>query len=541
MKNLNGKSRNSRQAKADTAGVADSGDSRFERQARANPAKPGLHPLRGQTRLKDALRERELRLLRAEMARRSFAAFVSFTFPGYIHSAFSLAVCEALDQFLREAIAGLRPILLLGAPPQHGKSQLVSRQFPAYIFGLYPHLRIAACSYAADLARDMNRDVQRIMMDELYGAVFPEVTLNPKRVVTIEGQALRNTSAGGLCPSRTWGAPGGMAPRLNADRFDIPGSRGYYVCAGVGGPLTGKSVDIGIIDDPIKNEEEARSPTVKRSIQRWYETVFLTRLSKQSGHIIMATRWAVDDLTGIVAKNNPRARLLSFPAIDGEGRPLVPELHPLDKLLETKATLSPSQWSALYQQSPVQEGGNIFQENWFRRWNLGNLPESFDEMAFSWDMTFKDTDGSDYVVGQTWGRKGPDYYLLHQVRARMAFTASKNAVRTMCAQFPQGMATLIEDKANGPAVMDALREEIPGLIPVEPDGSKVARAYAVTPLFAAGNVYVPEDEIAYPWVPDYIAEMISFPAGPHDDQVDATSQALRYLKSHGLAVWEALA
>ena len=465
-----------------------------------------------------ALAERELRLLRAELARRSFSAFVSFTFPGYVHSAFSLAVCEALDQFLRDALAGLRPILLLGAPPQHGKSQLVSRQFPAYVFGLHPDFRIAACSYAADLARDMNRDVQRIMMDELYRAVFPNIALNPKRVVTVEGQALRNS-----------------------DRFDIPGHRGYYVCAGVGGPLTGKSVDIGIIDDPIKNEEEARSPTIKRSIQRWYETVFLTRLSKLSGHIIMATRWAVDDLTGIVAKNNPRARLLSFPAINGGGQPLVPELHPLDKLLETKASLSPSQWSALYQQSPVQDGGNIFQEAWFRRWNLGNLPESFDEIIFSWDMTFKDTDGSDYVVGQVWGRKGPDYFLLHQIRARMGFMASKNAVRTMCAQFPQGMATLIEDKANGPAVMDALREEIPGLIPVEPDGSKVARAYAVTPLFAAGNVFIPEDEIAHPWVPDYIAEMISFPAGPHDDQVDCTSQALRYLKAHGLSVWEALA
>lgn len=474
-------------------------------------------PSSRQAVLEDALREQRLRLLQAEMARRSFAAFVSYTFPGYHHSAFSLAVCEALDRFLHDAIAGLRPILLLGAPPQHGKSQLVSRQFPPYIFGLYPELRIAACSYSADLARDMNRDVQRIMMDELYQGVFPEVSLNPKRVVTVEGQALRNS-----------------------DRFDIPGHRGYYVCAGVGGPLTGKSVDIGIIDDPIKNEGEARSPTIKRGIQRWYETVFLTRLSKQSGHIIMATRWAVDDLTGVVAKNNSRARILSFPAINAEGQPLVPELHPLDKLMETKAMLSPAQWSALYQQSPVQEGGNIFQESWFQRWHLGNLPESFDEVIFSWDMTFKDSDGADYVVGQTWARKGANYYLLHQVRARMGFTATKNAVRAMCAQYPQGIATLIEDKANGPAVMDALKEEIPGLIAVEPDGSKVARAYAVTPLFAGKNVFIPDDETAHPWVPDYLAEMISFPAGPNDDQVDATSQALRYLKSHGLAVWEAL-
>lgn len=489
-----------------------------KRKSRNSQAQPDK-ARQDKARLEDVLRERQLRLLQAEMARRSFAAFVSYTFPGYHHSAFSLAVCEALDQFLREAVAGLRPVLILGAPPQHGKSELVSRRFPAYIFGLYPELRIAACSYAADLARDMNRDVQRIMLDELYAALFPESTLNPKRVVTIESQALRNS-----------------------DRFDILGHRGYYVCAGVGGPLTGKSVDIGIIDDPIKNEEEARSPTVKRNIQRWYETVFLTRLSKNSGHIIMSTRWAVDDLAGVVAKNNPRAKVLLFPAISAEGHPLVPELHPLDKLLETKSMLSPAQWSALYQQNPVQEGGNIFQEAWFtRRWNVGNLPEFFDEIILSWDMTFKGTDGSDYVVGQVWGRKGVNYYLLHQVRARMSYTATKGAVRTMAAQYPQRAGVLIEDKANGPAVMDDLKDEIDDLLPVEPYGSKVARAYAVTSVFAAGNVYIPEDEVAHPWVPDYIAEMISFPAGSNDDQVDATTQAITYLKSHGLSVWESLA
>ncbi len=467
--------------------------------------------------LQSALEERKLRLLQAERARRSFAAFVAFTFSGYTHSAFSMAVCEALDQFLREVVEGSRPILLLSAPPQHGKSELISRRFPAYIFGLYPHFRIAACSYAADLARDMNRDVQRIMMDENYGTLFPAIKLNPKRVVTMEGQSLRNS-----------------------DRFDIPGHKGYYVCAGVGGPLTGKSVDIGIIDDPIKNEEEARSPTVKRNIQRWYETVFLTRLSKCSGHIIMATRWAIDDLAGVVAKNNPRAKILTFPAISEAGQALVPELHPLEKLLETKASLSPTQWSALYQQRPVPEGGAIFQENWLQRWNTGNLPEFFEETILSWDMTFKGTDTSDYVVGQVWARTGVQYYLLHQVRARLSYTASKAAVRTMVAQYPKALGVLIEDKANGPAVMDDLQEEVPGLIPIQPDGSKVARAYAVTPLWAGKNVFIPEDSYA-PWVKDFVEEVITFPAGANDDQVDAMTQALRYLKAHGLSVWEALA
>ena len=460
-------------------------------------------------------REQQRRVLLAEQARRHMADFVSYIMPDYIHSPFSREVCGALDEFLEEVVAEKRPVYLFQAPPQHGKSQLVSRMFPPFALGRFPDLRNAACSYAADLARDMNRDVQRIMLSEEYATLFPESSLNPKRTVTMEGLALRNS-----------------------DRFDIVGRRGYYVCAGVGGPLTGKSVDIGIIDDPIKNEEEARSAAVKRGIEGWYNTVFLTRLSRKSGHIIMATSWATDDLIGVVAKKNSRVKHYKFPAIDAQGNALVPDLHPLEKLLETKSNLSPTQWSALYQQSPVADGGNIFDEAWLKTWTPGSLPERFDEVIQSWDMTFKDTDGSDFVVGELWGRAGVSYYLLEQVRARMGFTASKAAVLSMCMRHPETTAVLIEDKANGPAVMDALREDVPDLVPVEPDGSKIARAYAVTALFSAGNVYLPSHA---PWLADYKEELVAFPAGAHDDQVDATTQALRYLKSHGLSTWEKLA
>lgn len=467
-------------------------------------------------RLKAALqKEQARRAILAEQARRGMADFVSYVMPEYIHNEFSRTVCAALDQFFLDVLAEKRPVLLLQAPPQHGKSQLVSRMFPAYAFGRNPDLRIAACSYGADLARDMNRDVQRLMMGEEYGLLFPDSSLNPKRASTSDGVALRNS-----------------------DRFDILGRKGYYICAGVGGALTGKSVDIGIIDDPIKNEEEARSPTVKRSILGWYNTVFLTRLSRYSGHVIMATSWAVDDLIGTVSKENKKAVHYRFPAIDAEGNPLAPALHSLEKLMEIRSTLSPSQWSALYQQSPIADGGNIFDEQWFREWTPADLPEYFDEVIQSWDMTFKDTDGSDFVVGQLWARKGPCYYLLEQSRARMGFTASREAVIGMCQRHPETAAVLIEDKANGPAVMDALKDVVPGLVPVEPDGSKIARAYAVTALFSAGNVFLPAHA---PWLPEYRAELAAFPAGAHDDQVDATSQALRYLKSHGLSIWEKLA
>ncbi|MDC9591877.1 terminase family protein, partial [Xenorhabdus sp. XENO-10] len=158
---------------------------------------------------------------------------------------------------------------------QHGKSDIVSRYLPAYFFGRYPDMRVAGLSYGKDLASDMNRDVQRIMMGEEYKELFPGSALNSRRGVTIDVEAKRNS-----------------------ETFEIVGRKGVYISQGVGGPLTGKKVDLGIIDDPIKNAKEALSPTTKSGIWNWYVSTFKTRLSKNSGEIIMATRWATDDLSG---------------------------------------------------------------------------------------------------------------------------------------------------------------------------------------------------------------------------------------------------
>ncbi|MEY0858499.1 terminase family protein, partial [Providencia alcalifaciens] len=208
-----------------------------------------------------------------EIARRSLHEFIQYINPEYITSHFSQTVCDALDQFLVDMMDGKRPKLILGAPPQHGKSDIVSRYLPAYFFGKYPNMRVGALSYSSDLAGDMNTDVQRIMMSAEYRALFPNSWLGNK-------------------------PENGIAVKRNSDEFGIANHKGSYVCAGVGGPLTGKKVDLGIIDDPIKNSKEALSPTVKKSIWNWYVSTFKTRLSKNSGEIIMATRWATDDLSG---------------------------------------------------------------------------------------------------------------------------------------------------------------------------------------------------------------------------------------------------
>lgn len=444
-------------------------------------------------------------ILTRRKARTRLHDFIRYINPDYIVSHFSSTVCDALDEFIVSMMNGERPVIILGAPPQHGKSDIVSRYLPAYVFGKYPDLRLAGLSYGKDLASDMNRDVQRVMMSDEYRALFPESCLNAKRVVTVEVEAKRNS-----------------------ETFEIVGRKGTYISQGVGGPLTGKKVDLGIIDDPIKNAKEALSSTTKQSVWNWYVSTFKTRLSKNSGEIIMATRWAEDDLSGRVMKQNQRCKVLQFPAIDEKGNALVPELHPIDKLLETKAILGDYFWSAMYQQSPKPAGGTIFKDEWIRYYSKRDLPRKFDKAIQSWDMTFKDSEGSDYVVGQVWGKKGANSYLIHQVRKRMSFTETLKAVKRMTEDYPEARSKLVEDKANGSAVIDTLKSTVSGLIPIEPDGSKVARAHACTAEWEAGNIFLPHPDEA-PWVVDMVSELTSFPVGAHDDTVDAMTQGVRHL------------
>jgi predicted phage terminase large subunit-like protein len=190
-------------------------------------------------------------------------------------------------------------------------------------------------------------------------------------------------------------------------------------------------------------------------------------------------------------------------------------------------------WQALYQGRPSSAVGTIFKRDnwaeydaplWLEREDGTRIVTGFHDLIASWDMTFKDTDGTDFVVGQVWGRIGADTYLLDQVRGRMDFPATCRAFRTMNARWPQLILNVVEDKANGPAVIASLRHIVPGIVPEEPQGSKVARAVAMSPLQEARNVHLPSPELA-PWVGDFIEEHAAFPTGAHDDQVDADSQA----------------
>lgn len=451
--------------------------------------------------------------LRVALARIKLSAFVQYTYPGeyemgWVHE----DICRELDGFFEAVQAGKSPRLLITVPPRHGKSELASRRFPAYVFGRDPDMSIISTSYAADLSSRMNRDVQRVMDSEEYGRLFLDAKL---RSPNARGDYQRNS-----------------------DLFEIVGHEGSYRSAGVGGGITGMGGNILIIDDPIKDRAEADSPTIREKVWDWYTSTLYTRLAPGGGILLIQTRWHMDDLAGrlLEAANSGQGdqwRAVNFPAIAEVDEPrrqageaLHPERYSLAQLLSIKAALGSRDWEALYQQRPTPDGGAVFRKEWLRFWRPTDLPKKFARMLISWDMTFKDKDDSDFVVGQVWGQSGADCYLLDQVRGRWGFTATSQAFRDLADKWPQAMEKLIEDKANGPAVIDALKHKVPGLIPIEPDGSKTARAHAVTPLFEAGNVYLPDPQMAE-WVKGFVSELLQFPAGANDDQVDAATQALR--------------
>ncbi len=475
--------------------------------------------------------------VKIELAKRSLLYFTKYTEPNYNVNWHHEIICKYLEEW---AFGNIKRLMIF-MPPGSGKSELVSRRLPAWIFGHRPDVGIMATSYAASLASDMNRDVQRIMDSDLYREIFPDVALNGKSVrnVTTQGSYQRNT-----------------------ETFEIVNHKGYYKSAGVGGSITGKRFFYGIIDDPMRGRHDAESETVRNTTYNWYVNDFYTRrLNLDARILITLTRWHSDDLVGrllSLAESNPNAEqwtILKFPMIaedpleKDDPRKVGESLWPwrfgnAQDLEPTKISAGSYTWSSLYQQRPAPAGGLIFNRGW---WGVpGNIDPSgrnqfytqpplelvnlMDVIIQSWDCTFKNHQDTDYVVGQVWGRRGANFYLLDQIRARMDVIGTMQAIKTLSSKWTTSAGKLIEDKANGPAIITMLKQSVPGLIPVEPQGGKIVRAQAITPFIESGNVWLPDPKNA-PWIFDFIEETASFPTGKHDDQIDSMSQGIFYLSS----------
>lgn len=472
-----------------------------------------------------------------ELARQDLLSFTTYTMPNYETNWHHKIICEYLDRFVRLEIKRL----MIFAPPRTGKSEIVSRRLPAYILGRNPDAPIIAASYGADLAARMNRDVQRIIDSDEYRRIFPDTQLYGKNIRTVaSGSWLRNS-----------------------DEFEVVEYNGYYRGAGVGGAITGMGMLYGIIDDPIKNRQDANSVSIRQSLWDWYTSTFRTRLAPGGGILITVTRWHEDGLEARLlelAKNNPKAdqwTVLSFPAVAEEpiaeydprqpGDVIWPSRYSAEEMEATKIASGSYDWNALYQQNPTPTSGGIFKKHYWRYWqpkgaNLlpvpavtpdgeivriepEELPDTFDSMLQSWDCAFKELDTSDFVAGQVWGKKGANRYMLDYRKKRMGIVDTMAAIEHMTAKWPKASAKLVEDKANGTAVIELLRKKVPGLIPVEPQGGKIVRAQAAAPLVEAGNVYLPHPSIRE-WVDSFTATAAKFPSVAHDDDIDAFTQAM---------------
>lgn len=386
-------------------------------------------------------------------------------------------------------------------PPRHGKSFLISEYFPAWYLGKNPYHNIISTTYSQDLSYDFGRKVRNIMGTDTYRAIFSGINLSEDS--------------------------------SSAKRFHTNKGGAYYG-VGVGGPLTGRGGDLIIIDDPHKNRQEANSEVVRRNIHSWFDSTLYTRQAPNAVFILVQTRWHEDDLAGkIISENTGDWEVINMPAINEEDEALWPERFDIDTLKEIRKTIGRYEFESLYQQHPTPQEGGIFKNHWWRYYD--SLPQRFDKIIQSWDFAVKNKDGSDYTVGLVIGKYGPNKYLLDMVRDKLDFPAACHAVVSTTNKWPKASKKLIEAKANGPAVIQALTNQIAGLIEVEPQGDKIQRANAASPEVESGNWYIPNPNAA-PWVNDFLHEMGSFPNGKNDDIVDAFSQAENELRGHSGSV-----
>lgn len=409
--------------------------------------------------------------------------------------------------------------LVISLPPQEGKSTRVAEVFPVWALTRNPDTRIVLASYSHALARRNGRSI--------------------RNHVLTHGDMLGLRIRADVAAQHEW---------------QLDGHRGGIYAVGIGGSLTGRPADLMVIDDPIKDMKEADSEVFRENVWNWWTSVGSTRLAPGAPVVLILTRWHHQDLAGklLAAEDGHLWEVLNIPA-EADHDPGKGQDDPLGRkpgeFLESarqrtaddwraiKTRVGPRVWAALYQGRPSPLEGGLFPAEWARysdplwierqdgsRW----IPGHDFELVQSYDLAFKDTKSSDYVVGQVWLRMGVDAYLVDQVRARLSFTATLDAIKAMTARWPQAVAKFVEDKANGPAVINALGRTVPGLIPIEPEGSKYARAAAVSPLVHSRNVHLPTADLL-PNVEELLEEARAFPNGAHDDTIDAFSQAINRL------------
>ena len=472
--------------------------------------------------LKRAGKERALvRDLNAKLEKRSknktnltFKQYIQLVNPDFIFYKWN----EIAIHRLQEVADGKLLRLLIQVPPRHGKSEL-AKLFAGYYLTRYPKRFTGVCGYGQELTYPFSRAARHYFKQ------------------------------GG----------GKLNPESQSVTFWETYERGGCWAASVGGSVTGKGCHVALLDDPIKDRQQSESPAEIRTLHGWYKSTFRTRINPEAGAIvIIQTRWSEVDAIGLVMDLEAQAdeesregwHIIDFPARFEEwelrpaipasitveedfrkelGEPLCPERYDDKALRIVENTLGSREWNCLYQQNPIALDDAIFKPEWWRYRSMsqmGELPRR--RIVLSVDCTFKNSDTSDFVAISTIAEhEDGTYTILDVINQRMDIIQTMSAIRSQANRFSPA-AILVEEAANGHAVIQMLSSKLPNIIGVKTGtASKVSRASGAAPMIEAGSVYLPPEAS---WLHSFINQFTTFPAGKHDDMVDATTQALNWMR-----------
>ena len=469
-----------------------------------------------------------LEQLAIQESRENFYAFRKFMHPKMKLGWFTRDISSRLQDFYVKFANCERPKLAISAPPQHGKSSAIV-DFVAWLAGKHPDTKTIYTSFSERLGVRANKALQRMMSSSRYKRIFPDTLI---------------------------GLPG---TSCNNEMIEYSEKDGYFRNTTVRGSITGESLDLGIIDDPLKGREAANSETVRNAVWDWLTDDFLTRFSDEAGLLIIMTRWHLDDpLSRLQAQLGDDLTVVNYPAIAIEdekhrksGEPLFPELKTLTFLESIKKIMARMSWESLFQGAPKQQDGEIIHGYWFKSYDILPLLEYRNIYA---DTAMKTKERNDYSVLECWG-KGLDgrIYLIDVLRGKweapelermtIAFWNKHNA---MTRQETGNLRFLkVEDKASGTGLIQKIKTLVEPLIPVvavQRAIDKLTRVNDVVGFIEAGYVWLPANA---PWLLDFIQECESFSNDDshlHDDQVDPMCDAIADMVAVDgeLGIWGAL-
>lgn len=462
-----------------------------------------------------------------EAARRSLLEFSRITWSGFRVNWHHKLICDTIDRLLSGKTS--KPNLMIFAPPRHGKSQLCTRNLPAYFLGRYPDKEVLCCSYTADLAFRLSKDTLNIMRSDIYKRLFPDVTIGKSETNPFDKSTIKR------------------------DLFTIAGRRGSYRAAGVGGGITGMGFSLGIIDDPFKDAEHALSQSNRNKVWEWYRTTFSTRKSANAKQLLIMTRWHHDDLAGrLLKEQGDQWEVVSLPGLSS---PHV-NLHPLDPRQGTvNVPLWPDEfgyehhrimkslmgfwYGAMYDQMPVPEGAGLFKTD--RIGTFWHDDEMIHVNGKAWpheriyhfatvDLAASEKHQSDYTVISFFGMTPERDLCVKEVcRQRVPVNDVSEWLANQCRRYPETIAVGVEITGFQMAVVKDMRTnyQMPPIIELKPESkSKMVRATAAIIAMETGKIFVPHHA---EWVNSWKNELAAFTGNddPHDDMVDSLAYAFR--------------